>query len=142
MSYTRNIAAIEELASSEGGIFTSRQAARAGIPRYALSHAAKSGRIERLRHGAYRLSSLPSTAVDELKRLAAKDADDFVTFEFRSMVPIKGEDEYRGGYTVVFDAFFGPKRVQRVSVDLVADSIAIGEPRFKRVVEGLKAVAR
>lgn len=66
MSYTNNIAAVEELASSEGGIFTSGQAARTGIPRYALSYAAKSGRIERLRQGAYRLSSLPSTALDDL----------------------------------------------------------------------------
>lgn len=69
-------------------------------------------------------------AVDELKRLAAKDADDFVTFEFRGVAPIKEEDEYRDGYTVVFDAFIGPKKAQRVSVDLVADSIAIGEPDY------------
>ncbi|WP_126513907.1 nucleotidyl transferase AbiEii/AbiGii toxin family protein [Slackia heliotrinireducens] len=69
-------------------------------------------------------------AVDELERLAAKDADDFVTFELRGVAPIKGEDAYRDGYTVVFDAFIGPKRVQRVSVDLVADSIAIGEPDY------------
>ncbi|WP_350454318.1 nucleotidyl transferase AbiEii/AbiGii toxin family protein [Slackia heliotrinireducens] len=69
-------------------------------------------------------------AVDELKRLAAKDAGDFVAFEFRSVAPIRGEDEYRDGYTVAFDAFIGPKRVQRVSVDLVADSIAIGEPDY------------
>ena len=69
-------------------------------------------------------------AVDELKRLAAKDAGDFVTFELRGVAPIKGEDEYRDGFTVVFDAFIGPKRVQRVSVDLVADSIAIGEPDY------------
>ena len=66
MIYSSNIAAIEKLASSEGGIFTSGQAARAGIPRYALSYAAKSGRIERLRHGAYRLSSIPATALDDL----------------------------------------------------------------------------
>ena len=69
-------------------------------------------------------------AVDELKRLAAKDAGDFVTFEFKGAAPIKGEDEYRDGYSIVFDAFVGPKRVQRVSVDLVADSIAIGEPDY------------
>ena len=66
MPYSSNISAIEELAASEGGIFTSGQAARAGVPRYALSYAAKSGRIERLRHGAYRLSSLPATELDDL----------------------------------------------------------------------------
>ena len=36
------------------------------MPRYALSYAAKSGRIERLRHGAYRLASLPATELDDL----------------------------------------------------------------------------
>ncbi len=71
-----------------------------------------------------------NAAVDELKRLAAKDAGDFVTFEFRGVTPIKGEDEYRDGFTVLFDAFIGPKRTQRVSVDLVSDSIAIGEPDY------------
>lgn len=69
-------------------------------------------------------------AVDELKRLAAKDAGDFVTFEFRDVTPIKGEDEYRDGFTVTFDAFIGPKRAQRVSVDLVSDAVAIGEPDY------------
>ena len=67
-------------------------------------------------------------AVEELRRLAAKDAGDLVTFEFRGVTPIKGEDEYRDGYTVAFDAFIGAKKVQRVAVDLVSDSIAIGEP--------------
>ena len=71
-----------------------------------------------------------NAAADELKRLAAKDAGDFVTFEFKSVTPIKGEDEYRDGYTIVFDAFIGPKRAQRVSVDLISDSIAIGEPDY------------
>ena len=68
--------------------------------------------------------------MDELRRLAAKDADDFVTFEFKGVTPIRGEDEYRDGTTVVFDAFIGAKRIQRVSVDLVSDSIAIGDPEF------------
>ena len=81
MSYSSNITAIEELASSEGGIFTSGQAARAGIPRYALSHAAKSGRIERLRHGAYRLTSLPSTALDDLVAVYKLTAPDRLTHE-------------------------------------------------------------
>jgi hypothetical protein len=81
MSYSSNIAAIEELASSEGGVFTSGQAARAGIPRYALSHAAKSGRIERLRHGAYRLSSIPATALDDLVAVYKLTSPDRFTHE-------------------------------------------------------------
>lgn len=70
------------------------------------------------------------SATSELRRLAAKDADDFVTFEFRGVSPIKGDDEYRDGCTVAFDAFIGSKRVQRVSVDLVSDPIAVGEPEW------------
>ena len=81
MSYSSNIAAIEELASSEGGVFTSGQAARAGIPRYALSYAAKSGHIERLRHGAYRLSSLPATALDDLVAVYKLTSPDRFTHE-------------------------------------------------------------
>ena len=36
-------------------------------------------------------------AVEELKRLAAVDLGDFVTFSFAGMTPIKAEDEYRSG---------------------------------------------
>lgn len=57
MYRNNNMRAIEELAASEGGVFTSGQAARSGIPRYALSSAAKSGRAERIRHGAYRMAA-------------------------------------------------------------------------------------
>lgn len=62
-----NIGAIEELAITEGGIFTSAQAARMGIPRYALSQAAAAGRIDRIYHGAYRLSSSASSELDHLR---------------------------------------------------------------------------
>ena len=62
-----NISAIEELAASEGGIFTSAQAARMDIPRYALSHAAAAGHIDRVYHGAYRLSSSVSSELDNLR---------------------------------------------------------------------------
>ena len=62
-----NIGAIEELAISEGGIFTSAQASRMEIPRYALAQAAKAERIERIFHAAYRLSAIPSTELDALR---------------------------------------------------------------------------
>ena len=81
MSYSSNISAIEELAASEGGIFTSGQAARAGVPRYALSYAAKTGRIDRLRHGAYRLSSLPTTELDDLVAAYKLTSPDRFTYE-------------------------------------------------------------
>ena len=53
MSNTSNKNLIDELASSQAGVFTSKQAEAFGIPRYALSYAAKAGRIERICHGAY-----------------------------------------------------------------------------------------
>lgn len=66
MQYRNNISAIEELASSENGIFTTAQAARFDIPRDALSHAARSGRIERIYKGAYRVSGSSRDELDEL----------------------------------------------------------------------------
>ncbi|BAK45663.1 nucleotidyl transferase AbiEii/AbiGii toxin family protein [Eggerthella sp. YY7918] len=66
-------------------------------------------------------------AVDELKILVSKDLNDFVSFEYANCSPIKAEDEYREGRTVTFDVFLGAKRVQTVSVDLVADEIDCGK---------------
>ena len=60
---------IEELAASEGGVFTSGQAARFGLPRYALSQAEKRGQIERLHHAAYRLSSAIDDGLDILRAI-------------------------------------------------------------------------
>lgn len=62
-----NISSIEELAASEDGVFTAAQARRFGIPRYALAHAAKTGKIERLAHGAYRLASSLDDGLDGLR---------------------------------------------------------------------------
>lgn len=66
MSRTDNISLIEELAASQNGVFTAAQAESFGIPRYALSYAAKAGRIERICHGAYRLKSSIDEGRDEL----------------------------------------------------------------------------
>ena len=67
-------------------------------------------------------------AVEELKILASKDLGDFVSFGYIGCNPIKAEDEYREGRTITFDVFLGAKRIQTVSVDLVADEIDCGEP--------------
>lgn len=67
MNRKDNMRNIEELAISEGGVFTSAQAARMDIPRYALSQAAKAERIERICHGAYRLSSTAPSELDYLR---------------------------------------------------------------------------
>ena len=62
-------------------------------------------------------------AVEELKRLAATDLGDFVTFSFAGMAPIKAEDEYRSGMNVRFQVRLGNKRLQDISIDLVVDVI-------------------
>ena len=67
-------------------------------------------------------------AVDELRALASKDLGDFVSFGYIGCNPIKAEDEYREGRTITFDVFLGAKRVQTVSIDLVADEIDCGKP--------------
>lgn len=62
-------------------------------------------------------------AVEELKRLAAVDLGDFVSFSFAGMNPIKVEDEYRAGMNVRFHVRLGNKRLQDISIDLVVDGI-------------------
>ena len=62
-------------------------------------------------------------AVEELKRLAAVDLGDFVTFSFAGMTPIKAEDEYRSGMNVRFQVRLGNKKLQDISIDLVVDDI-------------------
>lgn len=69
MSNTNNKDLIDELASSQAGVFTSKQAEAFGIPRYALSYAAKAGHIERICHGAYHLGSSLDPGYDELAGL-------------------------------------------------------------------------
>lgn len=66
MTYSNNMAQIDELGASEG-VFTTAQAARLGIPRYALSYAAKAKKIENLTHGVYRLSSSMDDGLDSLR---------------------------------------------------------------------------
>ena len=53
-----------ELAQSEGGVFTAAQASRLGIPRDALSYAARAGRLERIVRGAYRFVGTSPSELD------------------------------------------------------------------------------
>lgn len=62
-----NIALIRELAASEGGVFTSALAQSFGISKHALSHASKTGLIERIAHGAYRINSSIDDGLDPLR---------------------------------------------------------------------------
>ncbi|CVH79144.1 hypothetical protein BN3658_01805 [Coriobacteriaceae bacterium CHKCI002] len=67
MKRRSNISALEELAASEAGVFTAAQARLRGIPRYALAYAEKTGKTERIAHGAYRLSSSIDDGLDGLR---------------------------------------------------------------------------
>ncbi len=64
MSRESHIPIIAELAQSEGGIFTAAQAARLGVPRDALSHAVRAGRLERVVRGAYRFVGTAPSELD------------------------------------------------------------------------------
>ena len=65
MKYFSNITAISELSESEG-VFTTAQAARMDISRDALAHSCRAGRLERICHGAYRMSGTQRRDTDEL----------------------------------------------------------------------------
>lgn len=65
MRRSDHISSIAELSEFEG-IFTTAQAARAGVPRDALHDAVRAGRLERVAHGAYRLVGSGSEQTDEL----------------------------------------------------------------------------
>ena len=52
-----------------GGVFTSAQADAFEVPRYALSYAAKVGRIESPFQGAYRIAASPDDGYAELAAL-------------------------------------------------------------------------
>ena len=68
MKYFSNITAISELSESEG-VFTTAQAARMNISRDALAHSCRVGRLERICHGAYRMSGTQRRDTDELNAL-------------------------------------------------------------------------
>ena len=74
------ISTIAELAESEG-VFTTAQAARMGVPRDALHDAARSGRIERIVRGAYRLVGSGSSQTDELAAIWKLTAPAMFTHE-------------------------------------------------------------
>lgn len=69
-----------ELSESEG-VFTTAQAERVGIPRDALHDAVQSGRLERIRRGAYRLMGSGAKPEDELVAIWKLTAPDQFAYE-------------------------------------------------------------
>ncbi len=63
-------------------------------------------------------------AIDELKRLASKDLDDFLQFEFVGIREVAKDQEYRDGVKMEFAPILGgTKRMNTISLDLVADRV-------------------
>lgn len=68
-------------------------------------------------------SLLIEPALDELMSRAGRDMGDYLAFRPIARHPIRTEDEYREGYTLTFEVFIGPKKVQNIALDLVADEV-------------------
>lgn len=85
-------------------------------------------------------------AIAELRRLAQRSLDDYLVFEMADSRPIKISDGYRDGVRVSFVPILGgTKRLNRISIDVVADQIACGEPDLVKPenrlpLDGLKTV--
>mgnify|MGYP003381874220 CR=1 FL=1 len=60
---------LASVANSQGGYFTSKQAAGAGYSYQALQHHVAVGNFQRVEHGLYRLPSVPHDEHDDLIRL-------------------------------------------------------------------------
>jgi predicted transcriptional regulator of viral defense system len=67
MSIGRTLAELADLAESQQGMLTTRQADDRGIPRRDLSRLAGSGGMERVAHGVYRLTGAPRPRLLELR---------------------------------------------------------------------------
>lgn len=57
--YRRGLDVLYDLAEPQGGHFTTRQAAEAGISTRLLTHYSRAGDLERIAHGVYRLIRYP-----------------------------------------------------------------------------------
>lgn len=74
------------------------------------------------------LSTSLTDSLEDLKRVAALDLDDFFSFEFVSASPIKETEEYREGLKVKFSVFCGVQKLPILSIDLVSDPAFHGQP--------------
>ena len=64
MSYESHMPVLAMLSREESGVFTAAQAVRSGVPRDAISYALRTGKLERVVRGAYRLSSTAPSELD------------------------------------------------------------------------------
>jgi predicted transcriptional regulator of viral defense system len=70
--------ALHELAASQGGFFTAKQAASVGYGKRHLDYHVRAGNVERVGHGLYRLPTIPRSEHDDLIRLSlwSRNRDD------------------------------------------------------------------
>lgn len=66
MKLIEAIRAVNDISSSQRGLFTSAQARMLGVERYALSRLEGLGNIERLAKGIYRMGGSPSTREEDV----------------------------------------------------------------------------
>lgn len=66
MKLIEAIRAVNDIASSQKGLFTSAQAKTLGVERYTLSRLEALGNIERLAKGVYRMGGSPSTREEDV----------------------------------------------------------------------------
>ena len=144
MIYVTHKNDLRELASTEG-VFTTAQAERFGISPNDLSQYAKSGTVERIIHGAYRLSGSGASELDELKAIWKLTCPGKLSYE--RMNPSDWDGVSIGGSTAAAIHGIGdfhlspyrllaPKRVQsrRRCASFARRVVDIGDVMF---VEGL-----
>ncbi len=144
MNNRNHIATLNELSTTEG-IFTTAQAARLGLPRNALSQAVRSGRAERVIHGAYRLAGAPSSFHDELTAIWKLTAP--ATFTYERMQPNNWDGIVVGGETAasmqdIGDFYLSPYRIyspKRINSRIKDASFGVRviDPKDVMWVEGL-----
>jgi hypothetical protein len=80
MNYSNHTSAINELAATEG-VFTAGQAKRFGISNDTLSYACRTGKLERIAKGAYRLTGSQPSPLDELSAIWKLTAPEKMSYE-------------------------------------------------------------
>lgn len=147
MMRMNHILQIAELSETEG-VFTTAQAACAGIPRDALSYGEKAGRIVRVMRGAYRLAGTRSAELDELSAIWKLTAPALFTYE---RAQANGWDGFVvGGASAASllglgDFYFSPHQLyapQRFSTRLPYGSCLYDLGRYAEAVEALHKAIR
>lgn len=66
------------------------------------------------------------TACEELIEAASVDLNDFIEFRFKSKRPTNTSQDYREGYTIVFETWLGGTVMKSaISIDLVVDALPL-----------------